>query len=155
MRGSRVIAAAVLVLAVWWLARESGPPAPDTAALAPVGSGEVAASRQSDPAAAAFARGASNEWMEVSGTVDRLLADDNDGSRHQRFILRTSPDHTVLVAHNIDLAPRLEGLRAGDALHLRGEYEWNDRGGGIHWTHHDPQGRLAGGFITWKDRRYE
>ena len=93
--------------------------------------------------------------MVISGSVDRTLSDDNDGSRHQRFILRTSSRHTVLVAHNIDLAPRLEGLREGEVLRLRGEYQWNERGGVLHWTHHDPQGRLEGGYIERQGRRYQ
>lgn len=93
--------------------------------------------------------------MSVQGEVDRLLADDNQGSRHQRFIIRTASGHTLLVAHNIDLAPRLEQLREGEALRLHGEYVWNDRGGVIHWTHHDPQGRRDGGYIDRMGRRYQ
>ena len=37
--------------------------------------------------------------LESSGTVMRVLADDDDGSRHQRFILRLGSGQTVLVAH--------------------------------------------------------
>ena len=78
--------------------------------------------------------------MRGSGTVLRVLADDNSGSRHQRFILRLDSGQTVMVAHNIDLAPRIASLRAGDRVGFSGEYEWNAQGGVIHWTHHDPAG---------------
>ncbi|MGB3766247.1 MAG: DUF3465 domain-containing protein [Phormidesmis sp.] len=92
---------------------------------------------------------------DVSGTVDKLLTDDLEGSRHQRFILRVTPGHTVLVVHNIDLAPRVNDLREGDRLSVKGEYEWNDRGGLIHWTHRDPNSRHEDGWIIHGNVRYE
>ena len=103
----------------------------------------------------AFEQETSDLWVEAGGVVDRLLPDDTEGSRHQRFILRLPSGHTVLVSHNIDLAPRLSNLRVGDPVAFRGEYEWNARGGVIHWTHHDPQGRLPGGWLDHEGRRYE
>ena len=93
--------------------------------------------------------------MDIEGRVSRILPDDRDGSRHQRFILRTFSWHTVLVAHNIDLAPRLEGLKEGDRVSLRGEYEWNPEGGVVHWTHRDPGGMHTPGYIDWNGRRFE
>ncbi len=35
----------------------------------------------------AYAEQRSKVWVEVPGRVSRLLSDDNEGSRHQRFIL--------------------------------------------------------------------
>jgi hypothetical protein len=96
----------------------------------------------------------SDLWVEGEGRVLRVLSDDNDGSRHQRFVLEVGPGHTVLVAHNIDLAPRLDSLRRGDVVRFVGEYVWNDRGGIIHWTHHDPAGRHAGGWLEHSGRSY-
>ena len=95
----------------------------------------------------------SDEVVVIVGLVDRLLSDDNEGSRHQRFILRLESGHTLLVAHNIDLADRVP-LEAGDPVSLRGEYEWNEQGGLLHWTHHDPQGRREGGWIEFNGTRY-
>ena len=89
------------------------------------------------------------------GTVIRVLSDDNDGSRHQRFILRIPSGESLLIAHNIDLAPRVPGLNVGDTVAFYGEYEWNDRGGVIHWTHHDPRGRHVGGWVEHDGRRYQ
>lgn len=103
--------------------------------------------------AEAYAAKRSDQWLEAGGTVLRTLADDRDGDRHQRFILEVAEGHTVLVAHNIDLAPRVP-LESGDRVALRGEYEWNEKGGVIHWTHHDPRGRHKGGWIRHAGKTY-
>ncbi len=116
-------------------------------------SGETAAS--SDAIAAAFEERASDRQISGRGVVSRILPDDNDGSRHQRFILRLESGQTVLISHNIDLAPRIEGLADGDAVSFNGVYEWNDRGGVIHWTHRDPQGRHEAGWIRHGGQTYQ
>ena len=36
-----------------------------------------------------------------------------------------------------------------------GEYEWNEKGGIIHWTHHDPAGRHADGWLKHNNRIYQ
>jgi len=97
----------------------------------------------------------SGVWVEASARVERVLPDDRRGSRHQRFLVRVEGGPRVLIAHNIDLAPRVPDLRRGDAVRFRGEYEWNDKGGVVHWTHHDPDGRRRGGWVEHDGRRYE
>ena len=96
----------------------------------------------------------SGKWIEISGIVKRLLSDDNDGSRHQRFIVEISRRRTLLIAHNIDLAERVP-VGLGDRVRLRGMYEWNDLGGLVHWTHHDPQGIEDGGWIRFRSTVYQ
>lgn len=93
--------------------------------------------------------------VEGSGRVARLLSDDNDGSRHQRFILELESGQTLLVAHNIDVAPRIDGLNRADRVTFFGEYEWNERGGLIHWTHRDTRGNHVAGWIEHNGRRYQ
>lgn len=93
------------------------------------------------------------EWITVEGTVKRSLPDDNEGSRHQRFILTLADGKTLLVAHNIDLAKRVP-LKKGDTVTLHGRYETNARGGVLHWTHHDPDGRRSGGWVELNGERY-
>ena len=93
--------------------------------------------------------------VHLAGHVNKLLADDNNGSRHQRFLFTTEAGQRLLVAHNIDLAPRIDALQAGERIALHGQFEWNDRGGVIHWTHHAPRGDHIGGWIEHRGRRYE
>ena len=103
----------------------------------------------------AFASQASDIQVEGEGTVIRLLADDLNGSRHQRFILQLASGQTLLISHNIDLAPRLDALEVGDSVRFSGEYVWNEKGGLIHWTHRDPRGRHAGGWLIHNGKTYQ
>ena len=89
------------------------------------------------------------------GTVTKLLPDDNRGARHQRFLLRLPSGAVLLVAHNIDLAPRLEKLHSGDRVGFAGEFIWNERGGILHWTHRDPHQRHVDGWLEHDGQRYQ
>jgi len=103
----------------------------------------------------AFDKGQSDIQVRGQGRVSRILKDDTEGSRHQRFIMKLNSGQSILVSHNIDLAPRVAGLRQGDTLEFFGEYEWNHKGGVIHWTHHDPAGRHVGGWIKHAGKTYQ
>ncbi|MDO9272206.1 MAG: DUF3465 domain-containing protein [Rugosibacter sp.] len=105
--------------------------------------------------AAAYRDQVSNIQVAGSGQVVRVLSDDTEGSRHQRFILRLDSGQTLLVAHNIDLVPRVAGLSGGDAVEFNGEYEWNAQGGVVHWTHHDPSGAHVAGWLKHNGRTYQ
>ena len=135
--------AAIAAVALFAQIRESIAPRPAATSTA-AGSGVEEAFRER----------VSNVQVEGTGRVARVLSDDNKGSRHQRFILRLGSGRTVLVSHNIDLAPRLPSLRVGDHVSFRGEYEWNKQGGVIHWTHDDPDGRHDGGWLKHGGRTY-
>lgn len=105
--------------------------------------------------AEAFENQRSNVQVQASGKVTRVLADDNDGSRHQRFLVQMASGQTLLVAHNIDLASRVASLKTGDHVELNGEYEWNAKGGVVHWTHRDPRGSHVDGWIKHNGRTYQ
>lgn len=96
----------------------------------------------------------SGEMVTIEAELVKVLPDDNEGSRHQRFLLALESGGTVLISHNIDLAPRVPA-EEGDVITVRGQYEWNDRGGVIHWTHHDPKEWREGGWIEFDGERYE
>jgi hypothetical protein len=104
---------------------------------------------------AAFKNRQGDLQVQGQGRVIRVLPDDVDGSRHQRFILELDTGQALLIAHNIDLAPRLEQLRKGDTVSFYGEYEWNDKGGVIHWTHHDPNQRHEDGWLKHRGKIYQ
>ena len=103
----------------------------------------------------AYQQQRSNIQVQAQGTIKAILPDDNQGSRHQKIILQLENGLTVLIAHNIDLAPKIEGLKKGDQLEFFGEYEYNPKGGVIHWTHHDPQGKHIDGWLKYQGRMYQ
>jgi hypothetical protein len=90
-----------------------------------------------------------------SGIVVKLLPDDLDGSRHQKFIVQISENFTILIAHNIDLAPKITDLQQGDQIGFSGEYEYNNRGGVVHWTHHDPGRQHQDGWLKHNGTMYK
>ena len=112
-------------------------------------------SRGDEALARAFEQRARDLQVEGQGVVQKVLSDDNDGRRHQRFVVALSSGQTLLVAHNIDLAQRVVGLREGDVVSFSGEYEWNPEGGVIHWTHHDPNKRHPAGWLKHNGKVYQ
>lgn len=137
--------ALLAVLAVAALARQY---------LAPEAQNQAGPTDGGEQVARAAAARQSGVMVTAQGLVARTLADDKEGSRHQRFLLELPLGLTVLVAHNIDLAPRVP-LENGDEVAVRGQYEWNEKGGVIHWTHADPSGRHEGGWIGHQGRKYQ
>ena len=103
----------------------------------------------------AYQQQRSDIQVQTQGTVKVILPDDNNGSRHQKMILELDNGLTVLIAHNIDLAPRIDELKKGDTVEFYGEYEYSAKGGVIHWTHHDPQGRHADGWLKHQGKMYQ
>jgi hypothetical protein len=101
----------------------------------------------------AYAKADTGQWIEDTGFVRRLLSDDHDGSRHQRFVIQLRNRQTLLIAHNIELADRIP-ISLGDRIYFRGIYEWNDLGGLIHWTHHDALGDEDGGWVRYRRKVY-
>ena len=108
----------------------------------------------------AFKAQRSDMQVKGCGRVIKLLADDMEGSRHQKFLValtgeQAAKPHTVLIAHNIDLAPQVETLKQGSEVSFYGEYEYNAKGGVVHWTHHDPAARHQDGWLEFEGQRYQ
>lgn len=151
---------ALLILIPLWACPETphsrpNPPIlalPTEAPKAPPAATKAPAAPDPQALLRAFESKRSGVWMQVQGRVTRTLADDLKGDRHQRFLIQVGP-LSVLVAHNIDLAPRIP-LKVADTVQLRGRYEYNDKGGVLHWTHKDPQGKKQGGYVELNGQRF-
>ena len=102
----------------------------------------------------AFAGEQSGMMVEAAGVVKKVLPDDNDGDRHQKLIVDLGDRHSILISHNIDVAPRVP-VKQGESIEFRGQYEWSEQGGVVHWTHHAPGGRREGGWIRHAGQLYE
>ena len=137
----------VVAVAAYTGVAQNGSLSPSNVVAAGSGSDQVLAS--------ALKNHRSDIQIEGQGTVIRILPDDVDGSRHQRFIIRLGSGQTLLVAHNIDIAERVTVLRVGDEVMFNGVYKWNSKGGVIHWTHHDPERRHTAGWIKHGGQIYQ
>jgi hypothetical protein len=103
-----------------------------------------------------YAEKRSSVEVTAEGTVTRVLADDSGPSGvHQRFIIRLAGSaQTVLVENNLTIGQRAP-VSAGNDVIVHGEYVWNDQGGLIHFTHHDPAHTHEGGWIELNGVRYQ
>ncbi|MEM8710822.1 MAG: DUF3465 domain-containing protein [Planctomycetota bacterium] len=97
----------------------------------------------------------SDTQVEAEGEIVFIFPEDMGERKHQRFLVELSNDITLKIAHNIDLAPEAP-IRKGDTIRFYGEYEYNDKGGVVHWTH-----RTKGtnphphGWLLHKGKKYE
>ncbi len=142
----------VLIGAAVWLQQKTELPPDPRFDPAPVAS---RSEDQSSAIDAAFAARSSNLMVSGEGKVVKMLTDDRDGARHQRFILELGSGLTVLVAHNIDIGERIPDLVAGRTVIFRGEYEWNEKGGVLHWTHRTVRGNHEPGWLIYDGIRYD
>lgn len=102
-----------------------------------------------------FKQQKSDVFVTGKGVVKKVLADDNQGSRHQRFILELPNGQTLLIVHNIDVAERLSNLQKGDEVSFAGDYVYNDEGGLIHWTHRTTKGNHKDGYLMYQGKIYQ
>lgn len=101
-----------------------------------------------------FAKKRDGVWVEGALKVKKVLSDDDDPPRHQRFLADTPDGHSVMIAHNIDLSDRAP-VQAGDTIEVRGEYVFTEQGGKVHFTHKPQYGKFNGGWIKAGGKKYE
>lgn len=104
---------------------------------------------------AAYAAAAPAE-VTFSGTITsaaRYFFGTRTRCEHESFGVQTAAG-PVQVIDNVGIAPRVP-VQTGDRIDVRGEMV-HDAGRMpiVHWTHHDPRGRHAGGFIELHGRFY-
>jgi hypothetical protein len=120
-------------------------------------SAQVSTKPSMDAGAITEAFGAQRNLPQVqgSGIITKVLKDDTKGLKHQKFLLKVSDSITILIAHNIDLAPRVADIAEGDVVTFKGEYVYTPKGGTVHWTHKDPRGNHEGGWLMLNGQKYE
>ena len=125
----------LILLAIWLALSFTACHAPNNAQ--PLESTPVFSSTNMDAGAIVEAYSAHRNVPQVqgSGIVVKVLKDDTNGLQHQKFLLKVSDNITILIAHNIDLAPRVDDIHEGDTVSFKGEYIYTPKGGTVHWTH--------------------
>jgi hypothetical protein len=97
--------------------------------------------------------------MEVrySGTVTtepRFFTSRHSHREHEQFDARAGDGSTFRVVDNVTVAPRVP-VHPGDYVTVQGELIHPGSGPPmVHWTHHDPRGRHAGGFVELNGHVY-
>jgi hypothetical protein len=117
----------------------------------------VSSASNMDAGAIVEAYGAHRNLPQVqgSGVVVKVLKDDTYGLQHQKFLLKVTDNIAILIAHNIDLAPRVDNLQVGDTVAFKGEYVYTPKGGTVHWTHKDTRGNHESGWLQHNGKKYE
>lgn len=104
--------------------------------------------------ASAIKSRASGTIVEGSGTVIKILPDDNDENPHQRFLIKLDSGDVVKISHNIDVAKRVP-IQERDTVEFHGQFEWNDLGAAVHWTHRDLRGKHEDGWLKHRGKTYQ
>ena len=141
---------------------QTQPTEPSVSQSAPTGASTIpsttaSATQNMDAGAITEAFGAQRNLPQVqgSGVVEKVLKDDTKGLKHQKFLLKVSDNITILIAHNIDLAPRVADIHEGDWISFKGEYIYTPKGGTVHWTHKDLRGHHQAGYLKHNGIVYE
>ena len=97
--------------------------------------------------------------VTASGSVARIFGIHvGPSGAHEGFLLHLAGAEgrglTVRVEDNVDLTGPLD-LAEGQSVEVRGEYIFDPRGGIVHYTHRDPRGRHAAGYVRVGDKFYQ
>lgn len=124
-----------------------------TAALAACAqhASQSGASSTNGDAAVCDAYSSQRSHVEVvaSGRVTRVLGVRGGPSGdHEGYLLRLDGGCalTLKVETNVTLTGPVP-LTTGEAVVVKGEYEYNALGGVVHWTHRDPRGNHEAGYV--------
>ena len=81
-----------------------------------------------------------------SMTVTRVLPDDDDGRKHQKWMVRLSNGKTLQAVYNSDMCPEVP-IKVGDVIAMGGMFLWTNSGPMLHWLHHDPRANRPDGYV--------
>jgi len=85
--------------------------------------------------------------------VIRVLPDDNNGLKHQKWVVRLSNGKTMQAVYNSDMCPRVP-VKVGDVVAMGGMFLWTNTGALLHWLHHDPRGNRPDGYVYLNGKYY-
>jgi hypothetical protein len=93
----------------------------------------------------------------AGGTATRILGiRPGRESPHEGFLLRVNEPCRVVV--RVEVNTDFTGpvpLQPGQRVVVMGEYEYDPRGGVLHWAHRDPRGRHPSGYVDAGGQRYQ
>jgi Protein of unknown function (DUF3465) len=87
----------IFILSLLVACKQSAPDISDAAGVSAVGNVPIAIQVSNQALTEAYKNKKSDIFIEGSGTVKKLLADDNKGSRHQKFLVTVSAEQTLLL----------------------------------------------------------
>lgn len=86
--------------------------------------------------------------------VIRLLPDDTQGAKHQRFYVRLSDGQEVSAVYSLESGRDRVPVKVGSRVGLAGEFKWTRFGALIHWLHEDTSNRRPDGYVEISGVRY-
>lgn len=94
-----------------------------------------------------------------TGVITEKLPDDNDGLKHELFMLKlTSSKYSgkvIKIAHDITYAPYVPVV-VGDPIEIKGDFLPDATPVMVlHWTHKSDNPKHASGYIKYKGKTYE
>ncbi|MBX3019076.1 MAG: DUF3465 domain-containing protein [Bdellovibrionaceae bacterium] len=87
-------------------------------------------------------------------TVTKLMPDDTQGSRHQRFYAKLSDASEVYIVYSLEYGRVRVPVTVGSRIGVGGEYRWTKFGGLLHWVHEDHRDQRPDGYVEVRGVRY-
>lgn len=87
--------------------------------------------------------------------VSKILPDDNQGLTHQNFVVVANDGLTYDVNNSTTHGQKVEGLKIGLSLTIKGTVYKDSKKQGIHWTHHANKPGDAGWIKTPDGKIFE
>ena len=96
----------------------------------------------------------SGMMAEVQGQVTRLIMDEEESARVQKFVICAISGQSRLVTHDLSRSDRVP-VAIGDKVMVRGEYVWSEPGGTLICPTRDNGSGGRNGWIEHKGERYD
>lgn len=85
--------------------------------------------------------------------VVKVLPEDNQGLRHQKWVVKLSSGKTVTAVYNTSMCEEVP-VQVGDVVGLGGHFLWTNQGPIIHWLHKDPKRNRPDGYVELAGKKY-